>query len=120
MNSFRSFCKFNVFTSVQKEVWIGWVSSLVEAYNMAIYSFLAPFLAKFLFHNTKNAVFFSYALVLIASSFLYPLETASWNVFIKSQWQKIGSVVLILAFFIVSYTYIFIFLPLIYLEGYNS
>jgi MFS transporter, MHS family, proline/betaine transporter len=267
MNSFKSFCKANIFTSVQKEVWIGWVSSLVEAYNMAIYSFLAPFLAKFLFHNAEKAVFFSYALILIASCFLYPLgaiyygyigdqqgrqrtcvystlglaiatglmgaipfymenstwicflvlicaqhffsggeyhgsivfslehserkqngimsslsclfavfglilanglaslsslieyelairicffvggvggfvsyllknhcretpafiaitkkplETANWNVFIKSQWQKIGSVVFILAFFIVSYTYIFIFLPLIYLEGHNS
>lgn len=264
MNSFKSFYKPCVFTSVQKEVWIGWFSSLIEAYNMAIYTFLAPFLARFLFHNAENAVFFSYALILIASCFLYPLgatyygyigdqqgrqrtcvystlglatatglmgiipfhmengtwvcflvlicaqhffsggeyhgsivfslehserkqngtmsslsclfavfglilanglaslsslanyelavrmcffiggvgglvsyllknhcretpafialskqplKTTKWDIFIKDEWQKIGSVILMLAFFIVSYTFIFIFLPLIYLEN---
>lgn len=73
MNSFKIFYKPHIFTSVQKEVWIGWFSSLIEAFNMAIYSFLAPFLARFLFQNTENAVFFSYALILIDSYFLYPL-----------------------------------------------
>lgn len=58
-----------------KEVWIGWISSLVEAYNMAIYSFIAPLLAPFLFQQTQawNAVFFSYSLVFLGSCFLYPL-----------------------------------------------
>ena len=36
-----------------KEVIIGWVSSLIEAYNMAIYSFIAPFLAKFMFQEAS-------------------------------------------------------------------
>lgn len=45
-----------------------------------------------------------------------PLETVNWFTFIKREWQKIGSVVVILAFFIVSYTFIFIFLPLTHLE----
>jgi MHS family proline/betaine transporter-like MFS transporter len=56
-----------------KEVWIGWVSSLVEAYNMAIYSFMAPLLAKLIFKQGEgSAIFFSYALVFIGSCFLYP------------------------------------------------
>lgn len=58
-----------------KEVWIGWISSLVEAYNMAIYSFIAPILATQLFQesSSENAVFFSYALVFMGSCFFYPL-----------------------------------------------
>lgn len=58
-----------------KEVWVGWISSLVEAYNMAIYSFLAPLLAPLLFHQMKAlvAVIFSYSLVFISSCLLYPL-----------------------------------------------
>lgn len=58
-----------------KEVWIGWISSAVEAYNMAIYSFIAPLLATLIFQKTSeaNALFFSYSLVFIASCFLYPL-----------------------------------------------
>lgn len=57
-----------------KEVWIGWLSSAAEAYNMSIYSFIAPLLATKLFQGTSNwnAVFFSYSLVLIGSCFLYP------------------------------------------------
>lgn len=57
-----------------REVWAGWISSSVEAYNMAIYSFIAPLLAKFIFlqRPTDNAIFFSYSLVLIASCFIYP------------------------------------------------
>ena len=31
---------------MHKEVWIGWLASLVEAYNMAIYSFIVPLLAQ--------------------------------------------------------------------------
>ena len=63
------------FYALPKEVWIGWISSLVEAYNMAIYSFIAPVLAKQLFQHTKdwNAVFFSYSLVFIGSCLLYPV-----------------------------------------------
>ncbi len=62
------------FKILPKEVWIGWVSSLVEAYNMAIYSFMAPLLAKLLFQQEAagSAVFFSYSLVFVGSCFLYP------------------------------------------------
>lgn len=62
------------FKILPKEVWIGWISSLVEAYNMAIYSFIAPLLAKLLFQQETagSAVFFSYSLVFIGSCFLYP------------------------------------------------
>lgn len=61
--------------TLPKEAWIGWVSSLAEAYNMAIYSFIAPLLAPLIFQQTTadNAVFFSYCLALIGSCFLYPL-----------------------------------------------
>lgn len=67
----KDFREFSVLKTIPKEVWIGWVSSLVEAYNMAIYSFIAPLLAKLLFQHTTtwNAVFFSYSLVFIASCF---------------------------------------------------
>lgn len=60
--------------TLPKEVWIGWISSMVEAYNMAIYNFTAPLLAHQLFQQASSwaAVFFSYSLVLIGSSFLYP------------------------------------------------
>lgn len=58
----------------RKEVWIGWIGSLVEAYNMAIYSFIAPFIAPMLFPhgNTLNSLFFSYSLVFVGSCLLYP------------------------------------------------
>lgn len=61
--------------ALPKEVWIGWVSSAVEAYNMAIYSFVAPLLATYLFRESTeaNALIFSYFLVFIGSCFLYPL-----------------------------------------------
>jgi MHS family proline/betaine transporter-like MFS transporter len=61
--------------SLSKEVWIGWISSMVEAYNMAIYSFIAPILAASLFQqiDTSEAVFFSYALVFVGACLLYPL-----------------------------------------------
>lgn len=60
--------------SLPKEVWIGWISSLVEAYNMAIYSFIAPLLAPFLFQQSSDwsSIFFSYSLVFLGSCFLYP------------------------------------------------
>ncbi len=52
---------------------MGWFSSLFEAYNMAIYSFLAPFLAMRMFHaEPRSAIFFSYCLVLVASLIFYP------------------------------------------------
>lgn len=59
---------------LRKEVWIGWISSLVEAYNMVIYSFIAPLLAPLLFQEESawSAVFFSYSLVLIGTTLLYP------------------------------------------------
>lgn len=57
-----------------KEVWIGWVSSSVEAYNFTIYSFTAPLITKLIFHDEAwSSVFFSYFLLFIASTFLYPL-----------------------------------------------
>lgn len=61
-------------TYFRKEVWIGWISSLVEAYNMAIYSFIAPLLAPLMFQDQTawGAVFFSYSLVLLGSCLLYP------------------------------------------------
>jgi MHS family proline/betaine transporter-like MFS transporter len=57
-----------------KEVWIGWVSSLTEAYNMAIYTFVAPFLAKLIFHqeNAWSSIFFSFCLVFVGSCLFYP------------------------------------------------
>lgn len=60
---------------ISKNVWVGWLSSLVEAYNMAIYSFVAPFLAQLIFQNhaEKNAVFFSYSLILLGCCLFYPL-----------------------------------------------
>lgn len=60
---------------LSKEVWVGWISSLAEAYNMAIYSFIAPLLAISLFQEAtaQHAVFFSYSLVFIGSGLLYPL-----------------------------------------------
>ncbi len=63
-----------ILKTLPKEVWIGWVSSLVEAYNMSIYSFIAPLLATLLFQQTTewSAVFFSYSLVFIGSCLLYP------------------------------------------------
>jgi MFS transporter, MHS family, proline/betaine transporter len=61
--------------ALPKEVWIGWLSSAVEAYNMAIYSFTAPLLATQIFHHTppSRAILYSYFLVLIASCLIYPL-----------------------------------------------
>lgn len=56
-----------------KEVWIGWISSLVEAYNMAIYSFIAPLLAPLLLQiTTWGSIFFSYSLVFLSSCLLDP------------------------------------------------
>lgn len=59
---------------VPKEAWAGLVSSLMEAYNMAIYSFTAPFLAQELFQQQEawSALFFSYALIFAGSCLLYP------------------------------------------------
>lgn len=59
----------------RKEVWIGWLSSLVEAYNMAIYSFVAPLIAPLLFPDQTawSAIFFSYFLVFIGSCLMYPV-----------------------------------------------
>ena len=70
-----NFTPISRFKTLPKEVWLGWISSLVEAYNMAIYSFIAPLLASLLFQKATagNAVFFSYSLVLIGSCLLYPL-----------------------------------------------
>lgn len=61
--------------TIPKDVWIGWVSSLVEAYNMSIYTFVAPLLGPLLFKNMTEwaAVFFSYFLVFISTCLFYPL-----------------------------------------------
>ena len=60
--------------AIAKEVWAGWFSSLMEAYNMAIYSFAAPFLAPILFKGVSPtiAIFFSYSLVFIGFCLFYP------------------------------------------------
>lgn len=62
------------FVTPVKEVWVGWISSLVEAYNMVIYSFIAPTIAPRLFtgESAWSAVFFSYALLFVGSCLLYP------------------------------------------------
>ena len=67
---------------LSKDVWIGLFSSMIEAYNMAVYSFAAPFLASTLFKDAQewNAVFFSYSLVLIASMIMYPLGAIYFGV----------------------------------------
>ncbi len=64
-----------------REVWVGWFSSLVEAYNMAIYSFTAPFLSKLIFSQETawTAVFFSYCLLFLGSCFFYPLGAAYYG-----------------------------------------
>lgn len=61
--------------ALPKESWMGLFSSLIEAYNMSIYLFAAPFLATLLFQEQSlwKAIFFSYGLIFIGSSFLYPL-----------------------------------------------
>lgn len=72
---FKSLNKAEISKTLSKEVWIGWISSLVEAYNMAIFSFIAPLLASkiFLQASQERAVFFAYSLILIGSCFFYPL-----------------------------------------------
>lgn len=61
--------------SKPNEVWVGWFSSSIEAYNMAIYSFTAPLLSLHLFQSESklNGIFSSYALLLIGSLLFYPL-----------------------------------------------
>lgn len=67
--------------ALSREVWVGWFSSLSEAYNMAIYSFTAPFLAKLIFSQETpwSAVFFSYCLVFLGSCLFYPLGAAYYG-----------------------------------------
>ncbi|MBS0606090.1 MAG: MFS transporter [Verrucomicrobia bacterium] len=75
MTLFNSIFKEPTFIkSRSKEIWIGWTSSFAEAYNMAIYNFMAPLLARHLFPQPTEwkAFFFSYSLVLIAACFFYP------------------------------------------------
>lgn len=62
-------------TALPKEVFIGWIASLTEAYNTAIFSFLAPMLALSHFQNENSfsALFFSYSLVFLGSSLFYPM-----------------------------------------------
>lgn len=68
-------------SKITREVWVGWFSSLSEAYNMAIYTFTAPFLARLLFSQESawSAVFFSYCLVLIAACLFYPAGAAYYG-----------------------------------------
>ena len=63
------------FLSLPKEVWIGWVSSLTEAYNMAIYSFIAPLLARLIFplESNSEAILFSYIIPFVGLGLLYPM-----------------------------------------------
>ncbi len=67
--------------ALSREVWVGWFSSLSEAYNMAIYSFTAPFLAKLIFaeESAWSAVFFSYCLIFLGSCLFYPLGAAYYG-----------------------------------------
>ena len=67
---------------ISKEVWIGWFSSTVEAYNMALYGFAAPILAGLLFRNQESgaALFYSYALVLLAAGVFYPFGAIYFGV----------------------------------------
>lgn len=60
---------------VGKNILSGWVSSIVEAYNMAIFSFAAPFLAGFLFPalNKTEALLYTFSLPLLGTCFCYPL-----------------------------------------------
>lgn len=60
---------------IPREVWVGWFSSLSEAYNMAIYSFAAPFLSKMIFTQeaARSAVFFSYCLIFLGACLFYPM-----------------------------------------------
>ncbi len=66
---------------VSREVWVGWFSSLSEAYNMAIYSFTAPFFAKLIFQHESagSAVLFSYCLIFIGSCLFYPAGAAYYG-----------------------------------------
>jgi len=76
--------------TLPKEVWIGWVSSASEAYNISIYSFLAPLLATRLFMHeaSLSAVLFSYCLVFIASSLFYPLGAIYYGLIGDSQGRQ--------------------------------
>lgn len=67
--------------AMSREVWVGWFSSLSEAYNMAIYSFTAPFFAKLIFQQESawSAVFFSYCLIFIGSCLFYPAGAAYYG-----------------------------------------
>lgn len=74
---------------ISKEVWIGWVSSLVEAYNMAIYIFMAPLLATLLFKNSAegSAIFFSHFLVFVGSCLFYPAGSIYYG-FLGDRWGR--------------------------------
>lgn len=58
----------------RKEVFVGWISSSVEAYNMALYNFSAPLLAPLLFQgiDPAQALFLSYFLSFLGFCFFYP------------------------------------------------
>jgi len=60
--------------ALPREAFIGWVSSLMEAYNMAVYGFTAPFLAKAIFQELtpEHALLFSYGLMFVGACILYP------------------------------------------------
>lgn len=49
---------------ISREVFVGLVSSMVEAYNMAIYIFMAPLLSSLLFKGSTegSAIFFPISL----------------------------------------------------------
>lgn len=67
---------------MRKEIWIGWLSSLIEAYNMAIYSFLVPILIP---HFGKpRSHLLSYSLVFVGS-FFYPIGAAYYGLLVISE-----------------------------------
>lgn len=68
--------------TVPKETWAGLISSLVEAYNMAIYSFTAPFIAPLIFPNSEtwSPLFFFYCLAFVGSCLCYPLGAFYYGV----------------------------------------
>jgi len=64
---------------LSKEVFVGWISSLVEAYNMAIYIFMAPMLSSVLFNSEENGIFFSYLLVFLGAWLFFPAGAAYYG-----------------------------------------
>ncbi len=61
--------------NIRKETLVGFFASISEAYNMAIYVFLAPLLAPILFTSESGlrAIIYSYGITFFGSFVAYPL-----------------------------------------------